>query len=513
MQALAGIGLVIVPITFAFFGWYVSRLSLNRAWDWAQFASFFALAASIIVAAVAWLTENKLELLVFKETTLGLILQIVVSFIALVVLKFSRQYFEGEKNQQHYLALVQFTMASVGFVAISNHLVMFFIAWMWISLCLHQLLMFYPERPRAVLAAHKKFLCARLAESLLFIAFTLLTIEHGTFYIDDILVFYPTESVPWKSQVAAVLLGCVALIKCAQLPLHGWLIQVVENPTPISAVLHGGVINLGGFLLMMFGPLFLSVTAAQWLIVIVAGISTVLAALIMATRVSIKVRLAWSTSAQMGIMLIECALGLFELAVMHLVAHSCYKAYAFLASGSEVERYLGEQLSPAKAINVVDFVVSLVIAASLTGVTAFLFYGLFDFHVVSPWILMAIALTLLFAQRHSQNYMADLKSWVLYGTGLLVSYSVLKLGFAQLMPDVQASAGYKADLFVCVLLVVSFIFSKILKFFYDHEKVQIINAYLFAGLYLDEWATKVTLRLWPRQLPKWANAKKRRSLQ
>ncbi|WP_350609572.1 proton-conducting transporter membrane subunit, partial [Pseudoalteromonas sp. 41-MNA-CIBAN-0057] len=86
-----------------------------------------------------------------------------------------------------------------------------------------------------------------------------------------------------------------ALIKCAQLPMHGWLIKVVEVPTPVSALLHAGVINLGGFLLILFAPLFIQAAAAQWLILIIAGLTTVISALIMTTRISVKVRLAWST--------------------------------------------------------------------------------------------------------------------------------------------------------------------------------------------------------------------------
>ena len=110
--------------------------------------------------------------------------------------------------------------------------------------------------------------------------------------------------------VAAILLAITALIKCAQLPLHGWLIQVVEAPTPISALLHAGIINLGGFLLLSFAPLIAFSVDAQWVLLIIAGLSTLISALVMMTRISIKVKLAWSTCAQMGLMLIECALGL-----------------------------------------------------------------------------------------------------------------------------------------------------------------------------------------------------------
>ncbi len=135
-----------------------------------------------------------------------------------------------------------------------------------------------------------------------------------------------------------MLLAFAAILKTAQLPLHGWLIQVMEAPTPVSALLHAGVVNMGGFVLLRVAELIGLVPSAQWLLVIVGSLTAVLAGMVMLTRISIKVRLAWSTCAQMGFMLMEIGLGLYELALLHLVAHSLYKAYAFLSSGEAVER-------------------------------------------------------------------------------------------------------------------------------------------------------------------------------
>lgn len=91
---------------------------------------------------------------------------------------------------------------------------------------------------------------------LLGIAFLILYAEHGTGYIDRIFNQYPLPQLSLQLHIAALLIANVVLIKCAQLPLHGWLVQVVESPTPVSALLHAGIINLGGLLLLMFAPLF-----------------------------------------------------------------------------------------------------------------------------------------------------------------------------------------------------------------------------------------------------------------
>ena len=104
--------------------------------------------------------------------------------------------------------------------------------------------------------------------------------------------------------------------------------------------------SFGGFLLMLFAPLIMAVDEARYLLILVAAPSMVFASLVMTTRISIKVRLAWSTCAQMGLMLVECALGLFDLALLHLFAHSLYKAHAFLNAGSAVEQDVLRRMSP-----------------------------------------------------------------------------------------------------------------------------------------------------------------------
>ncbi|WP_264836966.1 proton-conducting transporter transmembrane domain-containing protein, partial [Klebsiella oxytoca] len=124
----------------------------------------------------------------------------------------------------------------------------------------------------------------------------------------------------------------------AVLPVHGWLIQVMEAPTPVSALLHAGVVNLGGFVLIRFAPLLEQAGIARALLLVFGLGTAVLAGMVMLTRISIKVRLAWSTVAQMGFMLLECGLGLYTLAALHLVGHSLYKAHVFLSASTVVRQ-------------------------------------------------------------------------------------------------------------------------------------------------------------------------------
>ena len=147
-----------------------------------------------------------------------------------------------------------------------------------------------------------------------------------------------------RSGAAAVLIAGAVLLKSAQLPLHGWLIQVMEAPTPVSALLHAGVVNLGGYILIRLAPLIGASIAAQTLLVVVGSLTAAIAGIVMLTRITIKVRLAWSTCSQMGFMVMECGLGLYDLALLHLVAHALYKAHAFLTAGEAVQEGLARHL-------------------------------------------------------------------------------------------------------------------------------------------------------------------------
>ena len=111
----------------------------------------------------------------------------------------------------------------------------------------------------------------------------------------------------------------------------------METPTPVSALLHAGVINAGGFLLIRFADVMLLAPGVLAVLVMIGGFTALFGGLVMLTQPAVKTSLAWSTVAQMGFMILECGLALFPLALLHIVAHSLYKAHSFLASGGAVE--------------------------------------------------------------------------------------------------------------------------------------------------------------------------------
>ncbi|WP_200932974.1 proton-conducting transporter membrane subunit [Brevundimonas sp. Leaf168] len=168
--------------------------------------------------------------------------------------------------------------------------------------------------------------------------FSLGALTYGTADIGKILANAKDGQGGGLAVGAAALLALAAVLKSAQFPLHSWLTEVMEAPTPVSALLHAGVINAGGFLLIRFADVMLLAPGVMAPLVVLGGFTALFGSLVMLTQPAVKTSLAWSTVAQMGFMTMQCGLGLFPLALLHIVAHSLYKTHSFLSSGGAVER-------------------------------------------------------------------------------------------------------------------------------------------------------------------------------
>ena len=267
----------------------------------------------------------------------SLVLLLLVSFIGWVVLRYAGTFLDGEERQGLFTGWMTATLAAVLLLVQSGTLLQLVIGWVATSLLLHQLLLFYPDRIAAQRAARKKFIVSRTGDAALIGAVILLAISFGTGDIATILAAAREgEGLP-LTIAAAALLAIAALLKSAQFPTHGWLTEVMETPTPVSALLHAGVVNAGGFLLIRFADVMLQAPVVLAVLVMVGGFTALFGSLVMLTQSAVKTSLAWSTVAQMGFMILQCGLALFPIALLHIVAHSLYKAHAFLASGSAIE--------------------------------------------------------------------------------------------------------------------------------------------------------------------------------
>ncbi|SHJ75270.1 NAD(P)H-quinone oxidoreductase subunit 5 [Palleronia salina] len=259
-----------------------------------------------------------------------------VAFVGWVVLRFSRVALDGEARQPAFMGWMSATIACVLLLVGAGNLVQLAVGWVAAGAALHQLLLFYPERPRARRAARKKALSGIFASAALLAAAGGLIAAFGT---SDIAAINAAAQAGGGSAVlslVALLLAVAAILKSALVPTHGWLTEVMEAPTPVSALLHAGVVNAGGFLLIRFADVLIAAPGVLAVLALVGGFSALLGAAVSLTQPAVKTALAWSTCAQMGFMVLQCGLALFPLALLHIVAHSLYKAHAFLASGDAV---------------------------------------------------------------------------------------------------------------------------------------------------------------------------------
>jgi NAD(P)H-quinone oxidoreductase subunit 5 len=176
---------------------------------------------------------GSVRLSVRSDLPSGIVL-LLVSFLGWVIVRYSQPYLCGDGGERRYLRWLLVTLGAVALLIITNNLGILLLSWVGVSLALHRLLTFYGERPLALLAARKKFLVSRLAEVFLAAALIAVGATLHTLEIDAVLSrTAQLGELPAGLRAAALCVAISAALKCAQLPVHGWLIQVMEAPTPV----------------------------------------------------------------------------------------------------------------------------------------------------------------------------------------------------------------------------------------------------------------------------------------
>jgi NAD(P)H-quinone oxidoreductase subunit 5 len=435
-----------------------------------------------------------------------------VSLVGAIVTTYARNYMAGDAGEGHFHKWLMLTLAAILTLLVSSNLLMFALAWMATSLNLHRLLLLYPDRPAAQMAAHKKFVFSRIGDASLFTAVLLIgasvhTLDFATLYTAMGEIEGP---LPAALQTAAWLIALAAVLKCAQFPFHGWLIQVMEAPTPVSALLHAGIVNAGAFLVIRMSPVMSVSGAALDALAIVGLVTLTVASLVMLTQTSIKVSLAWSTSAQMGFMLLEAGLGLYSLALLHLVAHSLYKAHAFLASGSSVDGFRAPALqfnsgAPQPWHWLVAFQ-----GAILLALAAGFAFGVDPIHqpaliVTGAIVAIATAQLLLQALVLEDNAKLLIRATAI-GAFVCFAYFALHAAFEHaLIGSVRpVETGGAIDLGLALAILLVFIGLLLLQHLFTRINGplrQAIQVHLYNGLYVDVLVTRLIVRLWPIRRP------------
>jgi NAD(P)H-quinone oxidoreductase subunit 5 len=265
------------------------------------------------------------------SATMGLL----VAFVGWIVLRYARRSLDGEAREGRFHALMLATLAAVMVLVQAGSLGVLAAAFVATGLGLRQLLLFYPARAEARRAAAKFTLVWGAGDAAVILAAVLLWSAFGTADLAAIATA-AGAGLPLAAQGAVAMLVLAAALKTAAFPLHGWLTEVMEAPTPVSALLHAGIVNAGGLLLIRLAEVVQASPGAMAALVMIGGFTALFGAVVMLTQSAVKTALAWSTVAQMGFLLLQCGLGLWALALLHIVAHSLYKAHAFLSSGGAV---------------------------------------------------------------------------------------------------------------------------------------------------------------------------------
>ncbi|GIX18653.1 MAG: NADH dehydrogenase [Erythrobacter sp.] len=299
-----------------------------------------------------------------------------VSFIGWIVMRYSRTYLDGEAREGLFHALMLTTLAAVLVFVQAGTVPTLILATIAVGAALRQLLLFYPERGEARRAATKFALVWHAGDAMLVLAAGLLVARFGTLDLAALPAAAEAAGLGLAGTLGIAAIIAAAALKTAAFPLHGWLTEVMEAPTPVSALLHAGIINSGGVLLISAAGLVQQSAGAMAALVMIGGFTALFGAAVMLTQSAIKTALAWSTVSQMGFMLLQCGLGLWSLALLHIIAHSLYKAHAFLSSGNAVAevariRRPGPVAVPSVAAVLKSFALALAIfvaiAASFTA--------------------------------------------------------------------------------------------------------------------------------------------------
>jgi NAD(P)H-quinone oxidoreductase subunit 5 len=296
-----------------------------------------------------------------------------VAFIGWIVMRYARTYCDGEAREGTFHGLMLATLAAVLVFVQAGSLPLMIIAAIAVGLTLKRLLLFYPDRPEAQRAATKFALVWHAGDAMLIVAAGLLLARFGTLEVAALGGFAAQGNpLGLTGTLGVAALVTAAALKTAAFPLHGWLTEVMEAPTPVSALLHAGIINSGGVLLITAAPLVQASTGAMAALVMLGGLTALFGAAVMLTQSAVKTALAWSTISQMGFMLLQCGLGLWALALLHIVAHSLYKAHAFLSSGNAVAevasiRRPGPVAAPSVAAVFKSFALALAIFAAIAA--------------------------------------------------------------------------------------------------------------------------------------------------
>lgn len=270
---------------------------------------------------------------------LSMLMALIITGVGFLIHVYSIGYMSHDKYYGRYFACLNFFVFAMLLLVLSSNLLLLFVGWEGVGLASYLLIGFDYYRPSAASAATKAFVVNRIGDVGLLIALFIIFNVFGTGDIVEILRRAPLEFTVGAPLVIllTILLFWGATGKSAQLPLHVWLPDAMEGPTPVSALIHAAtMVTAGVYLLVRLHPFFLLAPFTLQMIGIVGAATALFAALSATAQTDLKRVLAYSTISQLGLMFLACGAGAFYAAMFHLTSHAFVKAQLFLSAGNVV---------------------------------------------------------------------------------------------------------------------------------------------------------------------------------
>lgn len=395
--------------------------------------------------------------LVLMWDRLTAVMLMMVLAIALFINHYSLRYLQSDTQLTRFLWQLNGLVAAVILLIVSGNLLTAFIAWQWIGVGLYSLLNHYHYKTAANRAAKKKFMINRIGDLCFLSAVLLSIVTIGDSSYSALQSAAQAETTHAITGIILALIFVAVMTKSAQFPFHIWLIDTMEAPTPVSAIMHAGVINAGGLLLARLSGAYIHYPRLLALMLIVGLVTVIVGVFVKQQQVAVKRRLAFSTMSQMGYMVVQASVGCFASAVFHLIAHGFYKAYQFLDAGNP-QQLPNNTIQQAYLSQQWPYCLSLLITLVMLGLTKIVFLRLSLDNQLNPLIWLFISITLWLTLKDLLMITKHVIIGVAFVALVYASYLGLLLSFSHFIEAVivetsQTALGFTA---VAVLMVIAF---------------------------------------------------------
>ena len=273
---------------------------------------------------------------------LSVMMMLIVAGVGSLIVAYSVGYMDGEDEERRYFAYISLFVFSMLLLVQGGNLLLLLAGWGMVGLSSYLLIGFHQDRPSAIAAAKKAFVMNAFGDATMALSLFLLVQHTGQLDYAGVFATSPHGGTVANLIALGLLGGAVA--KSAQIPLHTWLPDAMEGPTPVSALIHAAtMVTAGVYLIVRCHPLFENAYVIQDLAAGLGAATLLMAGLIALVQVDIKRVIAYSTMSQIGYMFVAAGLGAYPNAMFHLMTHAFFKALLFMAAGLAIHAIVGEQ--------------------------------------------------------------------------------------------------------------------------------------------------------------------------